>query len=81
MFSRPLCGRKTNNLLIPASAVVRRSECGGGLCGRRQGQAKLRQVRLGEASGENEIEVLVGLKPGENVALDPIKAGMAVARP
>jgi len=46
-----------------------------------KGAAKLRQVRLGEASGENEVEVLVGLNPGENVALDPIKAGMLVAQP
>jgi RND family efflux transporter MFP subunit len=72
---------KTNKLLIPASAVVRRSEVVAVYVVDDKGMAKLRQVRLGEASGENEIEVLVGLKPGENVALDPIKAGMAVARP
>lgn len=72
---------KTNKLLIPASAVVRRSEVVAVYVVDDKGVAKLRQVRLGEASGENEIEVLVGLKPGENVALDPIKAGMAMAQP
>jgi len=27
------------------------------------------------------VEVLVGLNPGENVALDPIKAGMTLVQP
>lgn len=72
---------KASRLLIPASAVVRRSEVVAVYVVDDKGAAKLRQVRLGEASGENEIEVLVGLNPGENVALDPIKAGMAVAKP
>ena len=39
--------------------------------------AALRQVRLGEASDENNVEVLAGLRPGERVALDPVRAGMA----
>jgi hypothetical protein len=34
-------------------------------------------VRLGGASDEQSIEILSGLKPGERVALDPVKAGMA----
>jgi multidrug efflux pump subunit AcrA (membrane-fusion protein) len=37
---------------------------------------QLRQVRLGEAADESFVEVLAGLKPGERVALDPVKAGM-----
>jgi RND family efflux transporter MFP subunit len=72
---------KANKLLIPASAVVRRSEVVAVYVVDGKGAARLRQVRLGEASGENEVEVLVGLNAGENVALDPIKAGMAVAQP
>jgi len=71
---------KANKLLIPSSAVVRRSEVVGVYVVDENGVARLRQIRLGEASGENEVEVLVGLNPGENVALDPIKAGMSVAR-
>jgi RND family efflux transporter MFP subunit len=71
---------KANKLLIPASAVVRRSEVVGVYVVDEKGIARLRQIRLGETSGENEVEVLVGLNPGENVALDPIKAGMSVAR-
>lgn len=71
---------KASKLLIPASAVVRRSEVVAVYVVDDNGAAKLRQVRVGDASGEKEIEVLVGLKPGESVALDPIKAGMAVAQ-
>jgi RND family efflux transporter MFP subunit len=72
---------KSKKLLIPASAVVRRSEVVAVYVVGEQGAPKLRQVRLGEMSGEGEIEVLVGLNPGESVALDPIKAGMVVRQP
>ena len=68
---------KAKKLLIPASAVLRRSEVVAVYVVDDAGMVRLRQVRLGEETGENEIEVLVGLNPGENVALDPIKAGMA----
>ena len=37
---------------------------------------QLRQVRLGTAGDETSVEVLAGLKPGERVALEPVKAGM-----
>jgi multidrug efflux pump subunit AcrA (membrane-fusion protein) len=33
-------------------------------------------VRLGDAGDETSVEVLAGLKPGERVALEPVKAGM-----
>jgi len=72
---------KAKKLLIPASAVLRRSEVVAVYVVDENGTARLRQIRLGETSGENEIEVLVGLNPGESVALDPIRAGMAVAQP
>lgn len=72
---------KASKLLIPASAVVRRGEVVGVYVVDDLGVARLRQVRVGEESGENEIEILVGLKPGEMVALDPVKAGMSVAKP
>jgi RND family efflux transporter MFP subunit len=69
---------KTSKLLIPSSAVVRRSEVVAVYVIDDTGSARLRQVRLGEETGENEVEVLVGLNPGEHVALDPIKAGMTI---
>lgn len=71
---------KANKLLIPASAVVRRSEVVGVYVVDEKGDARLRQIRVGETTAENQVEVLVGLNPGENVALDPIKAGMAVSQ-
>jgi len=43
-----------------------------------EGRLALRQLRLGEAVGQGEIEVLAGLKAGESVALDPVKAGIAL---
>jgi len=67
---------KAKKLLIPASAVVHRSEMVGVYVVDEKGMAQLRQVRLGEAAGQDEIEVLAGLNPGEKVALEPIKAGM-----
>jgi len=71
-------------LLVPRSAVVHRSEVTGVYVVDDKGDARLRQVRLGEASDENYVEVLAGVRPGERVALDPVRAGMAdnaAARP
>lgn len=71
---------KARKLLIPSSAVVRRSEVVAVYVVDDKGAARLRQVRLGEETGENEVEVLVGLNPGESIAVDPIKAGMAASQ-
>ena len=66
-------GRKSA-LLVPRAAVLRRSELTAVYVV--SDSVQLRQVRLGEAADESSIEVLAGLKPGERVALDPVKAGM-----
>lgn len=71
---------KASKLLVPASAVVRRSEVVAVYVVDDRGMVTLRQVRLGEAAGQGEIEVLAGLNPGERIALDAIKAGMALAQ-
>ncbi len=68
-------------LLIPAAAVVRRSEVIAVYVVGDTGAITLRQIRLGEAVGQDEIEVLAGLNAGERVALEPVKAGMALAQP
>ncbi|HXU92143.1 MAG TPA: efflux RND transporter periplasmic adaptor subunit [Gallionella sp.] len=70
---------KAKRLTIPTSAVLRRSEVVAVYVADDKGNMKLRQVRLGEES-DGLVEVLAGLKPGEQVALDPIKAGMAVRK-
>ncbi|MEX2240520.1 MAG: efflux RND transporter periplasmic adaptor subunit [Burkholderiales bacterium] len=64
-------------LLVPRAAVVRRSEVTAVYVVDERGHARLRQVRLGAAGDEASIEVLAGLQPGERVALEPVKAGMA----
>ena len=64
-------------LLVPRAAVLIRSEVTAVYVVDGQNRAHLRQVRLGSAGDEVSVEVLAGLKPGERVALEPIKAGMA----
>jgi RND family efflux transporter MFP subunit len=68
-------------LLVPRAAILRRSEVTAVYVLDDQGAPQLRQVRLGEAADENYVEVLAGVEPGERVALEPVKAGMATARP
>ncbi len=69
-------GRATR-LLVPRAAVLRRSEVTAVYVIDDHGAPRLRQVRLGTAGDEQGIEVLAGLKAGERVALEPVKAGMA----
>jgi hypothetical protein len=71
---------KEKKLLIPSSAVLRRSEVVAVYVMDDKEQPRLRQVRLGEATENGEVEVLAGLTQGERVAADPIKAGMAVKK-
>lgn len=65
-------------LSIPARAVVRRSEMSAVYVIDAQNRISLRQVRLGEPDAGGQVEILAGLSPGEIIALDPIKAGMAL---
>ena len=71
---------KANKLVIPVSAVLRRSEVVAVYVMDDKGGAKLRQIRLGDATADGAVEVLAGLNPNEQVALDPVKAGMARLR-
>jgi RND family efflux transporter MFP subunit len=78
MFARVhfVIGRVTR-MTVPQAAVVRRGEVAAVYVQSEQGALSLRQLRLGEALG-NEIEVLAGLSTGERVVLDPVKAGIAL---
>jgi RND family efflux transporter MFP subunit len=71
---------KAMRLMVPREAVLRRSEVTAVYVLPEQGRPQLRQVRLGTAGDERAMEVLAGLKPGERVALDPVKAGIAGSR-
>ena len=65
---------ETKRLLVPAAAVVRRSELSAVYVTDNE-KVSLRQVRLGRRFGES-IEILAGLMDGEAVALDPVRAGI-----
>ena len=63
-------------LVIPQSAVLRRSELTAVYVQIAGAQPQLRQIRTGDASGDGFVEVLSGLREGERIALDPVKAGL-----
>jgi len=67
---------KAPRLLVPRAAVFHRSELTAVYVIGADGQAQLRQIRLGAAGDESAVEVLAGLRRGERVALEPMKAGM-----
>jgi len=67
---------RARKLVIPAGTVVRRSEVSGVYVKDSNGRFSFRQLRLGEPAGQGLIEVLAGVVAGEQVALDPVKAGM-----
>lgn len=70
----------SERLLLPSAAVLRRGELTAVYVAQPQGFA-LRAVRLGADHGAAGVEVLAGLRPGEVVALDAVRAGLAGARP
>lgn len=67
---------EARKLVIPYSAVLRRSEVSGVYVVDGKNHVSLRQLRLGEPTAKGEVEVLAGLNPGEIIALDPVKAGI-----
>lgn len=76
MFSRayfPLAATTQSRLMIPARAIVRRTELTAVYIITPDKKVQLRQVRPGRTQGE-DIEILAGLSAGESVALDPVAA-------
>lgn len=67
----------SRRLVVPAAAIVRRSELTGVYVLPEKGRPQLRQVRLGERQGDGSYEVLAGVREGEKVSLDPIHAGLS----
>jgi len=64
-------------LMVPQESIVYRSEVTAVYVVANDGTINFRHVRLGSASNESQA-ILSGLNAGEKVALDPIKAGIAV---
>lgn len=67
-------------IVVPASAVLRRGELTGVYVAQGEGFA-LRAVRLGADRGADGVVVVAGLKAGERIATDALRAGLADARP
>lgn len=67
---------QAQKLTVPTAAVVRRGEVTSVYVQGADTRLALRQVRLGEAVGSGETEVLAGLTAGEKIAVEPVKAGM-----
>ena len=70
---------RAQKLLIPAAAIIRRSELTAVYVVRDDGAVRLRQIRLGESAGEAGVEVLAGLSPGDRIALEPGQAARFAA--
>jgi len=71
-------GGTTQRMLVPESAVLRRGELTGVYV--RSGEAyALKAVRLGRVHAEG-VEVLAGLKAGDEVAVHAVQAGLSAAR-
>jgi RND family efflux transporter MFP subunit len=64
-------------LTVPAAAILRRGELTA-VYAVQGSQFLLKPVRLGARVGD-AVEVLAGLKAGERIALDPVRAGLAGA--
>ncbi len=64
----------TDRLSLPARAVLRRGELTAAYVAAADG-FMLRAIRVGPAHGDT-VEVVTGLRAGERVALDPVRAGL-----
>jgi RND family efflux transporter MFP subunit len=70
---------ETERLLVPAKAIVARSEVTAVYVLDASGRASMRQVRLGDHF-DDRIEILSGLVAGDRIALDPLAAMQALPR-
>jgi len=66
---------QAQRLLVPTTALVRRSEVTGVYVVGDEQQVRMRQVRIG-GTFDDRTEILAGLSAGETVAEDPVKAGI-----
>ena len=67
-------------LTVPSKAVVYRSEVTGIYVVAQDGRISFRQIRSGGENGKETIIILAGLEEGEQVALDPIAAGILLIK-
>ncbi len=74
-------GSEAARMLVPASAVLRRGELTAVYVVSPQAGFVLKAVRLGADHGAAGVEVVAGLAPEDQVAIDPVRAGLTGARP
>lgn len=67
---------QANKLTVPVSAIVRRGEVAAIYVQTPDNRLSLRQLRLGDAVGQGEMEVLAGIAAGDQVVTDPVKAAI-----
>ncbi|MFM2261514.1 MAG: hypothetical protein RI959_190 [Pseudomonadota bacterium] len=73
-------GNASNHrLTVPETALLRRGELTAVYLAGSTGFV-LRAVRLGAQRGAAGVEILSGIKAGEKIALDPVRAGLAGAK-
>lgn len=66
-------------LIVPASAIVRRGEMTG-VYVKTDAGFSLRAVRVAATGPDGSVEILAGLRAGDSIALDPLKAAAATRR-
>ncbi len=66
---------ESRRLLVPTSALLRRSEVTGVYVVDDEQQVRMRQVRVG-GTFDHRTEILAGLREGERVAANPVDAGI-----
>ncbi|MDX1609542.1 MAG: efflux RND transporter periplasmic adaptor subunit [Halofilum sp. (in: g-proteobacteria)] len=71
---------QSERLLVPADAVVRRSEVTAVYVLDAADHLHFRQVRAGTPVADGRVPVLAGLEPGERVVTDPVAATLALKR-
>ena len=71
---------QAQRMVVPSRAVLRRGELTAVYVASGKGFV-LKAVRLGPDHGADGVEVAVGLTAGDQVALDPVRAGLAGAQP
>jgi len=75
-------GGSERRLTVPSAAILRRGELTAVYAVTADGNAfALKAVRLGADHGSAGVEILAGLSAADSVALDPLRASMAGARP
>jgi RND family efflux transporter MFP subunit len=62
------------DLVIPRSAVVYRSEVTAAYVLDKEGRVHFRHIRVGQLNSDGMLSIIAGMSPGDEVAIDPVAA-------